>query len=76
MSFVGQFKAMECDDLSTKFLNESPHLSECRELKKRNRAFKTEANGLPLKEILDQYLNMNKLSKSIVFDLFCKYAKF
>lgn len=53
---------MGCDEVTAKFLNESPHLSECRELHKRTRSFNTEANGLSLKEILEQFLNMNKLS--------------
>ena len=63
--FLGHCKAIGCNEVSDKFLNESSDLAECRELQKRNRTFKTEANGLTLKEILDQYLNMNKLSELI-----------
>lgn len=56
-----QLKIMNCHAIADKFLHMSPHLEECRKLHKENGTFWTQAHGLSLKEICDQYLNAKDL---------------
>lgn len=61
--YTAQLKMMNCHDIADKFLHMSPHLEECRKLHKENGTFWTQAHGLSLKEICDQYLSAKDLSK-------------
>ncbi|XP_065220429.1 uncharacterized protein LOC135845645 isoform X2 [Planococcus citri] len=72
----GHLKATESEEVSNKFLNECPELSECRELHKQNRTFKTKANGMTLKEILDQYMSMHEMILGTVNQLVGKSQQF
>lgn len=70
---LGYLKQNRCDEVAEKFLNTSPHMKECLEMRNKRCKFMTKAHGLTLEEISNQCLKMNKMCEYLFEVNYCQH---